>query len=120
MTSHPGLFRFPEACRSIAGLALSMLLPAGLLCGCSTHRLPVTSLLSGPSVAIAHPEHVAELLQDIAAALPSYKEDGLARFEGPEIATVERDLKEFGPEGGDAVFPEDVTRIEGDWSRLVG
>jgi hypothetical protein len=56
----------------------------------------------------------------ILKALPSYRQDRLSTFEGPEIAAVERDLVAVEDDDGDAGLRTQVQKLQTDWDSLVG
>ena len=87
--------------------------------GCSRLEHPVQAQALAPEMV----EDAKAEVADIVRALPSYREDGLAAFEQPEIKTVENDLAMIQGDGQDreegSLLVEEVKLLQADWEKLV-
>jgi hypothetical protein len=87
--------------------------------GCSRLEHPVQAQALAPELVESAKAEVA----DIVKTLPSYRQDGLAAFEQPEIKTVESDLAMIQGDGQDreegSLLVEEAKLLQADWEKLV-
>jgi|GEM_PF-4984234 len=97
---------------------IRMLLPGSLLlltfCGTAVGTPAQTDLPRG-ALEQAESDASAAITQ-----ISAYTADPLSRFEGPEIAAVQRDIATLREAGDDAAFVKEATILEQDWKTLVG
>lgn len=88
--------------------------------------LPLTSCATAriiPAHAGMAPEPLELAESDASIAITqigAYTADPLSRFEGPEIAAVQRDIVTLREESVEAAFVKEATILEQDWETLVG
>jgi hypothetical protein len=99
-------------------LRLSCLIHAVLLLclGCSAHHRPVivTALVVDDENSEAK-----DFVAGVAAKMPLWDADGLAKYEQAEIATVKADIAMAQREEEKSAFLETVTRLHHDWDALL-
>jgi len=97
---------------------IRMLLPGSLLlltfCGTAVGT-PAQPDLPRDTLEQAEADASAAITQ-----ISAYTADPLSRFEGPEIAAVQRDIATLREAGDDAAFVKEATILEQDWKTLVG
>ena len=101
--------------RRVGGISLTVILLLAVT-GCARLERPIQAQAALAPEALQDAKTEASL---IVKALPSYRDDGLAVFEGPEIKTVEDDLVMIQGEEEGPLLVDEVKLLQTDWESLV-